>query len=80
MPQPVESPRRFSVHVSQAERTRARIVEESSFEAAAIAYLEDFHPTVDEDHEIRIIVRDLDEGGEHCFRIDLDSGETAPCA
>jgi hypothetical protein len=32
-----------------------------------------------DDHEISVIVREVQTGHEHCFRIDLDSGETAPC-
>jgi hypothetical protein len=35
--------------------------------------------SADDDGEISVIVRDLDSGHEHCFRIDLDSGETQPC-
>lgn len=73
-----QAPRRFSVHARDV-HGRHRIVEETSFEAAAVAYVEDFHPPVDDDNEISVIVRDLDSGGEHCFRIDLDSGEAAPC-
>ena len=30
--------------------------------------------------EISVIVREVETGHEHCFRIDLESGETAPCA
>ena len=74
-----EPNRRFSVHARHVDRHHARVVEETSFEAAAVAYVEDFHPPVGEDNEISVIVRDLQGGGEHCFRIDLDSGEAAPC-
>jgi Family of unknown function (DUF5961) len=70
--------RRFSVHGRHVDRHHARILEEESFEAAAVAYIEDFHPLVGDDHEISVIVRDLADGHERCFRIDLDSGETAP--
>lgn len=71
--------RRFSVHARHVERHHARVVEESSFEAAAVAYLEDFHPPVEDGSEIRVIVQELDSGHEHCFTVDLDSGETEPC-
>jgi hypothetical protein len=56
-------------------------VEEASFEAAAIAYLEhfDLSTAIDDEHEVRVIVQDVGTGHEHCFRVDLDSGETAPC-
>lgn len=71
--------RRFSVHARQVDRHHARIVEEASFEAAAVAYVEDFHLPVGADEEVSVIVRDLEGGGEHCFHIDLGTGETEPC-
>ena len=71
--------RQFRVHARNVGSHQARLVEEASFEAAAVAYVEDFHPPVDDGAEISIIVQDLDDGREHCFRIDLDSGEAAPC-
>lgn len=72
--------RQFSVHARHVDSHHARVLEEASFEAAAVAYVEDFHPPMTEDHEISVIVREVDTGHEHCFRIDLDSGETAPCS
>ena len=72
--------RRFSVHVRHEDSRRARIVEESSFAAAAVAYVEDFAPIVDHaENDISIMVRDLAGGREHCIRIDLHTGEAAPC-
>ena len=71
--------RQFSVHARHVDRHHARIIEEASFEAAAVAYVEDFHPPVTEDHEISLIVREVGTGREHCFRVDLESGDTAPC-
>jgi hypothetical protein len=78
MPQAAESLRRFSVHARHVDRHHARVVEEASYEAAAVAYVEDFHPPLGAEREISVIVRDLADGHEQCFRIDLDSGETAP--
>lgn len=77
MPQ-AESPRRFSVHADDAHAPGVRIVEEASFEAAALAWLEDFH-AASEGEEISLIIRDLDDGCECCLRVDLHSGETSPC-
>jgi hypothetical protein len=78
--QDVQAPRRFSVCARHIDRHHARIVEEASFEAAAVAYVEDFAVAADgEDHELSVVVRDIEDGHEHCFRIDLDTGETAPC-
>jgi hypothetical protein len=71
--------RQFSVHARHVDSHHARLLEEQSFEAAAVAYVEDFHPPLTEDHEISVIVREIATGREHCFRIDLDSGEAAPC-
>ncbi|PLR28683.1 hypothetical protein SGCZBJ_01665 [Caulobacter zeae] len=71
--------RRFSVHARHAGPHHGRIVREPSFEAAAVAYVEDLAVAPDEDGQISVVVRDLDTGGEHCFRIDLETGETAPC-
>ena len=72
--------RRFSVHARHEDRHRARVILVPSFEAAAAAYVEDRPVTIgDDDREISVIVRDLDSGHEHCFRVDLDNGETQPC-
>lgn len=65
--------RHFSVHARPIDRHHARILTETTVEAAALAYLEDFHvpsPAV----EIVIVVRDVEDGHERCFRIDLDAG------
>jgi len=79
MPNAQPAARRFSVHARHVDRHHARTLEETSFEAAAVAYLEDFHPPVGDEPEIRVIVHDLDSGHEHCFTVDLDTGETEPC-
>lgn len=71
--------RQFSVHARHVDYHHARIVDENSFEAAAVAYVEDFHPPLTEEHEISVIVREVTTGHQHCFRIDLDTGDTSPC-
>jgi hypothetical protein len=71
--------RQFRVNARHVDTHHARILEEASFEAAAIAYVEDFHPPVGEDNEISVIVREVGTGDEHCFRIDLECGEITPC-
>ncbi len=70
--------RRFSVHARHIDAHHARVLEEQSFEAAAVAYVEDLHGIGDA-LELSVIVRDVDTCHEHCFRIDLDSGEAGPC-
>ena len=79
MPHIADTPRRFSVHARHIDAHHARVLEETSFEAAAVAYVEDFGPPASDDHAISVIVRDVGSGHEHCFRIDLDTGDAAPC-
>lgn len=71
--------RSFSVRARHVDVHHARLVEEPTFEAAAIAYIEDFPLSTDGGPDISVIVRDVDSGQEHCFHIDLETGETAPC-
>ena len=75
----VTETRSFSVHARHVDAHHARVLKESSFEAAAVAYVEDFSPPLGDDHAISVIVRDLGSGHQHCFRIDLDTGDAAPC-
>ncbi|WP_454714126.1 DUF5961 family protein [Caulobacter segnis] len=56
-----------------------RPIDEPSPEAAALAYIEAFAHDVDEEETVAVIVRDDDTGREQCFRVDLETGETAPC-
>lgn len=51
--------RQFSVHARHVDNHHARILEEASFEAAAVAYVEDFHPPMTEEREISVIVREV---------------------
>ncbi len=71
--------RQFSVHARDIDSHHARTLTERSFEAAALAYVEDLHP-IGDDADISVIVRDVASGQVNCFRIDLDTGESAPCA
>jgi len=70
--------REFSVHARNLDSHHARLVLEQSFEAAAVAYVEDLH-TLGDDPEINVIVRDVATNHEHCFLVDIRTGETAPC-
>jgi hypothetical protein len=78
MPSPAPD-RQFRVHARHIDCHYARTLSERSFEAAAVAYLEDLHPPGDET-EVSVIVCEVETGHEHCFRIDLETGETAACA
>lgn len=76
-----ESSRRFRVYARDVDSHHARLVEETSFEAAAVAYLEGFDlpAPMSGQGEIQIIVHDVGTGHEHCFRLDLVNGEATPC-
>jgi len=72
-----ESTRRFRVHARHTDSHHARLVEEASFEAAAVAYLEGFDlpaPT-EGGGGSHLIVHDVGTGQEHCFRMDPENGE-----
>ncbi len=81
MTQIAEITRRFRVHARHMDGHHARMIEEVSFEAAAVAFLEHFdaQAPVADDHRVGVVVRDVETGHEHCFRVDLESGETIPC-
>jgi hypothetical protein len=70
--------RSFEVHVCDEDRCHARRVQATSFEVAAVAYLEICGPS-GAGKEARLMVRDAETGHEHCIAIDLDTGEAAPC-
>ena len=71
--------RRFCVHGVAETASRAHIVAGLTFEDAALHFVEDHHPIADADDEVSLYVEDLETGERQCFRIDLDTGETAPC-
>jgi hypothetical protein len=70
--------RQFRVHARHLDSHHARTLSEASFEAAAVAYVEDLHSPGD-DPEVSVIVVELASGHEQCFIIDLETGEAAPC-
>jgi hypothetical protein len=76
-----ESNRRFRVYARDMGSHQSRVIEESSFEAAAIAFVEafDFMAPLEDDAELRVIVHEVGTGHEHCFKLNLDTGETTPC-
>ncbi|HEY8571473.1 DUF5961 family protein [Phenylobacterium sp.] len=71
--------RRFSVHGVEEAPSRGHMVEGVSFEDAALHYIEDCHPAPDSDDEVALFVEDCETGERQCFRIDLTTGEAAPC-
>ena len=71
--------RRFSVHDCAEAPSRARLVEGSGFEDAALHFLEVFHPQAVDDDAVSLIVEDCESGERQCFTIDLATGEAQPC-
>jgi hypothetical protein len=69
--------RRFSVHGVAEAASRAHVVEGVSFEDAALSFIEHQHPIAD--GEISLFVEDCETGERQCFRIDPETGDTAPC-
>ncbi len=72
--------RTFRVHARHLDAHHASTLREPSFEAAAVAYVEDLHELPADGQVVSVIVRDIESGHEHCFRIDLENGETSACA
>lgn len=70
--------RRFSVHGVADAPSRGQLVEGLTFEDAALHYLEERHIEAPDD-EVSLFVEDCETGERQCFRIDLATGETAPC-
>ncbi len=73
------STRRFCAHAAHDGPPGRRIIEEAGFEAAALAFVETWHPPADMRGEVSVIVTDQDSGKQQCFRIDLETGEAGAC-
>ncbi len=71
--------RPFRVQARHLDPHHARTVIEASFEAAAVAYAEALPFAPGLEGELNVIVQDARTGHAHCFRLDLDTGEAAPC-
>jgi hypothetical protein len=71
--------RAYCVRALHDARGQAHEVQSDSFEAAALAFIEDWQPMADDDGDVALLVRDQQTGREQCFRIDIGTGETAPC-
>ena len=74
-----DTARRFEVHAAHEGRGRGHTVEGVSFEDAALAFVETWHPRVDAEGDVTLIVTECETGREHCLRIDVEAGEAAPC-
>jgi hypothetical protein len=70
--------RTFRVHARHVDAHHARTLQAPTFEAAAVAYIEDLHELPGDAEEINVVVRDLEGGHEHSFRVYLESGKISP--
>lgn len=64
--------RLFRVRARHEDAHHGRVLNEPSFEAAAIAYAEHLPVPAGHPAEIAIVVRDLHSGHEHSFVVHLD--------
>ncbi|HEV2533347.1 DUF5961 family protein [Phenylobacterium sp.] len=69
--------RAFSVHGVDDAPSRGQRVAATSFEDAALTFLETHHPP--DFAEASLMVEDCETGERQCFRVDLESGATRPC-
>ena len=73
-------PRRYLVHPAH-ERAQGHVVADArDFHDAALIYVERWTPAPDAEDEVALVVCDCETGRQECFRIDLGTGETSPCA
>ena len=71
--------REFRVRARHVDAHHSRGVTERSFEAAAVAYVEDLPHNMLDEPLVSVIVQEVSSGHEQCFEIDLDTGDAAPC-
>ncbi len=72
-------PRSFSVHGVDDAPARGYLIDGLTFEDAALHYLAERHIDASPDGDVALIVEDCQTGERQCFRVDLATGETAPC-
>jgi len=75
-----EARRAFSVSALDEARPQTHQVEAGSLEDAAFEFVELWHPEPDAEGEVSVMVTDRETGQRQCFRIDLGSGDSAPCS
>jgi Family of unknown function (DUF5961) len=70
--------RPFVVHGEGEAVGRTHLVEGLTFEDAALRFLESHQPLTG-DAEVAVYIEDCETGERQCLRVDLATGETAPC-
>jgi hypothetical protein len=69
-----EDAKLFRVRARHEDPHQGRLIREPSSEAAAIAYVEHL-PLLAGQHEVGVVVRDVQTGHEHSYHLHLDPGE-----
>ena len=73
--------RRYVAHTVADHGHAAHLVPEArSFVEAALLYTEHWHPAAVEDGALSVTVTDCESGEQHCFTIDVDTGDVGPCS
>ena len=73
------STQRFNVRARHADHRSHHHVVGTSFEDAAVAFIERWGASVDAHGAVSVLVSD-EHGRERCFTVDVEHGEAAPCS
>lgn len=72
--------RQFEVFTRKGHSSTARLISESSLEAATVTFLEEFGLAMyDDEEELTLYLHDIEGGHSHCFKIDLHIGRVEEC-
>ena len=69
--------RHFRVHARHAGPHHGRTLEEASFEAAAVSYVEHLHILPEDGDAISVVVREVETGHEHSFTVSLEGANAS---
>ena len=78
MPHTHTAMRTFSVYI-HGDARHCRTIEGADFEDAALAFVHDWAPQLDEDGQVSVIVTDQETGREQCLCVDMADDSADPC-
>jgi hypothetical protein len=70
---------RFSAYAAEEGAHHRHATTAASFEAAALEFVENWHPAAWTADELTVIVVDCESGCEQCFTVDIGAGAVKPC-
>lgn len=77
---PLDQDARFWAYAADDGRTHAHAMPEAeSFWDAAILFAEIWHPGLDAEGQVTVIVVEHATGAQQCYRVDVGAGEAAAC-